>query len=152
MLLKLSVHSQPSPTGWRTNWRMGATLEIWTIISPCTHFSSSTASAWCLLGVGTLILNSLIHHWFANPFQTGWSCRWLQGRRGGDLIRGTEGKSPPTASQAQPLGVCLYHMAPHSSETQTWQNRLWTHNLVVHLAVISHLLGTALGGLQHMPA
>lgn len=45
---------------------------------------------------------------------------WLHGERGGgDLNNNPEGKSPATASQPQPLGVCLHHMALHGSEKQT---------------------------------
>lgn len=117
----------------------GEQIEEWDLPSkfgplfPLTHFCSSADSAWSLLGVGMLILNSLIHHWFANLFQTDWTCRWLQGRRGGDLIRGTEGKSPATASQAQSLeGVFV----PYGI-TLLWKTNLTEQALNTQLSVTS---------------
>lgn len=84
------------------------------------HLSSSAASTWSLLGVVMLLPNSPALGYLPVSCRYPVPAGWLQGGRGGDLNSDTAGKSPPTASQPQPLGVCLYHMAPHNSEKQTW--------------------------------
>jgi len=65
------------------------------------------SSIWSLLGVITLPPDLTARGYlpvsYSHPVPTG----WLQGMRGGDLNSNTEGKSPPTASEPQPLGAVL---------------------------------------------